>query len=89
MHHVFLIPGFFGFSNLGDVHYFRAVRETLERNFAERGEQVIIHGVKTFPTGSLKRRARRVLETIAESGCRCRSTCRTRRRGVESQERHP
>lgn len=64
MHHVYLIPGFFGFSNLGDVLYFRAVRETLAQTFAARGEQVEIYGVKTFPTGSLARRARRVLEEI-------------------------
>lgn len=67
VHHVYLIPGFFGFSNLGEVHYFRAVRETLERNFSERGETMVAHGVKTFPTGSLTRRARRVLEAIAEN----------------------
>jgi triacylglycerol lipase len=69
VHHVFLIPGFFGFSNLGEVLYFRAVRETLQRDFALRGEELTIHGVRTFPTGSLRRRARRVLETIAESKC--------------------
>ena len=66
MHHVYLIPGFFGFSNLGEVLYFRAVKETLIRDFEARGEQVEIHGVRTFPTGSLKRRARRVLEAIVE-----------------------
>ena len=68
-HHVFLIPGFFGFSNLGEVHYFRAVRETLAREIAARGEVVEIHGVKTYPTGSLKRRAKRLLEAVVESGC--------------------
>lgn len=64
MHHVYLIPGFFGFSNLGNVFYFRAVREALVENFAKRGEPLEIFGVKTFPTGSLARRARRVLEEI-------------------------
>lgn len=68
VHHVYLIPGFFGFANLGEVKYFRAVRETLERHFAELGEPVEIFGVKTFPTGSLRRRARRLLETIVEKG---------------------
>ncbi len=68
MHHVYLIPGFFGFANLGEVHYFRAVRETLERHFEAAGEPVEIRGVKTFPTGSLRRRGRRLLETIVENG---------------------
>jgi pimeloyl-ACP methyl ester carboxylesterase len=44
------------------------VRETLARHFEVRGEQVVIHGVRTYPTGSLRRRARRVLETIVETG---------------------
>lgn len=64
VHHIYLIPGFFGFSNLGNVLYFRAVREMLAHTFAARGERVEIYGVKTFPTGSLARRARRVLEEI-------------------------
>lgn len=68
MHHVYLIPGFFGFSSLGEVTYFRAVREMLERSFEARGEQVEIHGVKTFPTGSLRKRGQRLLETIVENG---------------------
>lgn len=67
MHHVYLIPGFFGFSNLGDVHYFGAVRDTLARHFARRGQPVEIFGVKTFPTGSLSRRARRVFEAIVQN----------------------
>jgi pimeloyl-ACP methyl ester carboxylesterase len=67
VHHIYLIPGFFGFSNLGNVHYFRAVRETLTRNFAERGERVVVYGVRTYPTGSLARRARRVLDEIEKN----------------------
>lgn len=68
MHHVFLIPGFFGFDTLGDVRYFRAVRETLERNFRAAGVPVRVSGVATFPTGSLRRRAARLLEVVEASG---------------------
>lgn len=68
LHHVYLIPGFFGFGNLGEVTYFRAVRETLERDFAARGVPVRVFSVATFPTGSLKRRATRVIETIEQTG---------------------
>ncbi len=67
LHHVFLIPGFFGFSNLGEVKYFRAVKETLERDFAARGIPVRISGVRTLPTGSLRLRALRVLDAIVTS----------------------
>jgi triacylglycerol lipase len=69
VHHVFLIPGFFGFHNLGEVHYFRAVRETLERDFEARGAKVSLHGVPTFPTGSLTRRAQRLLDAVETTGC--------------------
>ncbi len=65
-HHVLLIPGFFGFSNLGQVLYFNAVREVLERELTARGDRVLIRGVRTFPTGSLARRAGRVLEMLGE-----------------------
>ncbi len=68
MHHVYLIPGFFGFSALGNVHYFRAVSETIQRHFDAQNEKVEIFGVKTFPTGSLRRRGRRLLETVVENG---------------------
>jgi hypothetical protein len=67
VHHVYLIPGFFGFSNLGEVQYFRAVRETLERHFEAQGAPVKIFGVRTYPTGSLRKRGKRVLETIFEN----------------------
>jgi len=69
VHHVFLIPGFFGFHNLGEVHYFRAVRETLSRDFEARGAKVELHGVTTFPTGSLRRRAKRLLDAVEASRC--------------------
>lgn len=68
MHHVYLIPGFFGFSTLGEVTYFRAVREALESEFSIRGVPVRVFDVATFPTGSLKRRAVRVIETIEQTG---------------------
>jgi triacylglycerol lipase len=64
MHHVYLIPGFFGFSNLGELQYFRTIRETLERNFRAEGLAVFAPGVSTLPTGSLVRRAQRLLDTI-------------------------
>src|SRR5438128_1464586 len=64
MHHVYLIPGFFGFSNLGELQYFRAIRQTLEENFKKEGLEVFVPGVSTLPTGSLIRRAQRLLDTI-------------------------
>jgi len=64
--HVLLVPGFFGFANLGDFAYFGHVREFLTRWWKRAGIAGEIHVVATHPTASLTRRAARVLETIAE-----------------------
>lgn len=65
-HHVLLVPGFFGFANLGDFAYFGHVHDLL----VERGRDVGIDGevrvVATIPTASLRKRAARLVETMAE-----------------------
>ena len=67
-HHVYLIPGFFGFASIGGIAYFRQVRETIEDVFAEHGLEVEIHGVRTLPSASLTHRARRLVQTVKEHG---------------------
>ncbi len=67
-HHIYLIPGFFGFSTLGGLSYFRQIRETLEDVYLRRGVDVEIHEVKTLPTASLRHRARKLLLTIEAHG---------------------
>jgi pimeloyl-ACP methyl ester carboxylesterase len=64
-HHIYLVPGFFGFANLGDLRYFGHVQEFLAHACPAAGLPVEIHAVRTEPTSSLPRRACRVLETIA------------------------
>ncbi|HUL57827.1 MAG TPA: hypothetical protein VLU43_01050 [Anaeromyxobacteraceae bacterium] len=65
-HHVLLVPGFFGFANLGDFAYFGHVRDFL----AEFGPAVGLRGevrvVRTVPTASLLRRAALLAESVAE-----------------------
>lgn len=63
-HYVYLVPGFFGFSNLGGITYFHHVREALEEEFEARGQKVVAKGVATIPTGSIRRRAARLAEQI-------------------------
>lgn len=63
--HVYLIPGFFGFANLGDLTYFHHARDVLHAICAEGGMDVKIWPVRTSPTASLPRRAAILLETIA------------------------
>jgi triacylglycerol esterase/lipase EstA (alpha/beta hydrolase family) len=63
-HAIFLIPGFFGFTNLGQLKYFGHVRDFLVRRSKERGISASVYVVKTPPTASLPKRAVRVLEAI-------------------------
>ena len=50
--HIFLIPGFFGFANLGDFAYWGHVYRKLEALLDERGMPARIHCVKSLPTAS-------------------------------------
>ncbi len=63
--HVFLIPGFFGFANLGDFAYWGPVEHKLRAIFNESGMPASIHAVKSLPTASLRTRTRCLLEAIA------------------------
>jgi hypothetical protein len=65
--HIFLIPGFFGFANLGRLRYFLHVHDFLVQRCAARGVASAIHVVKTHPTASLPVRAARLAETVAAS----------------------
>jgi hypothetical protein len=66
MHHVILVPGFFGFGALGKLSYFAGVSEALAAQFARQQLEVDIVEVPTLPTASIRHRAARVLETIHE-----------------------
>jgi triacylglycerol lipase len=66
-HSIYLVPGFFGFANLGELRYFAHVREFLARYCAAAGLDASIHVVKTHPTASLPKRAACVLDTIART----------------------
>ena len=62
--HVYLVPGFFGFANLGKLTYFGHVRDTLA---ATLGPGTTVHAVRTPPTASLPRRAAHLARTIAQT----------------------
>src|SRR5690606_38099472 len=66
LHHVILVPGFFGFGKFGEISYFHGVREALGDAFARLGVTARITEVSTLPTASIRHRAARVLETLAE-----------------------
>jgi triacylglycerol lipase len=64
-HHVVLVPGFFGFANLGDFTYFGHVRDLLLELGPPLGLEGEVTVVLTEPTASLTRRAAILCETIS------------------------
>src|SRR5207244_9594294 len=66
-HHLYLVPGFFGFTNLGELKYFAHVLDFLRARARALGVRADIHVVRTHPTASLPQRAALVVETIAET----------------------
>ena len=69
-HSIYLIPGFFGFTNLGRLNYFQHVRDLLLARLQEIGVDARVHVVTTHPTAALPKRAVRVLEAIARTSGR-------------------
>jgi triacylglycerol esterase/lipase EstA (alpha/beta hydrolase family) len=65
--HVYLVPGFFGFTKLGEIRYFAHVLDFLRTRAPALGVRAETHVVRTHPTASLPERAARVVETIAET----------------------
>jgi triacylglycerol lipase len=61
---VFLIPGFFGFDNLGDLAYFAHVSDALTGFLKGQGIEARLHVVETMPTASLRHRATMVVEQM-------------------------
>lgn len=68
--HIFLIPGFFGFANLGEFAYWGPVREKLHTLLADAGGSTHIHCVKSLPTASLRTRTRELLDAIVAARTR-------------------
>ncbi len=64
-HHVVLVPGFFGFANLGDFTYFGHVRDLLLEVGPGLGLDGEVEVVRTEPTASLPRRAALLCESVA------------------------
>lgn len=67
MHHLFLLPGFFGFTHLGEIVYFGHVRDLLVAEFERRGLPVTVVAIKSHPTASIRTRARQALEVIEQA----------------------
>ena len=66
-HHIYLIPGMFGFGRLAGYDYFEHVQRALAQRFARVGVDARITVVSTPPTASIRRRARVLATTIEAS----------------------
>ncbi|HEX8907751.1 MAG TPA: hypothetical protein VF805_01030 [Anaeromyxobacteraceae bacterium] len=64
-HHIVLVPGFFGFANLGDFAYFGHVRDFLGEVGPPLGLEGEVRVARTEPTASLPRRAALLAEAVA------------------------
>lgn len=64
VHHVYLIPGMFGFGHLAGVDYFHHVRQALTERFARRGAHIVTEVVPSPPTSSLRHRARILAKAV-------------------------
>lgn len=65
VHHIYLVPGFFGFANLGRFRYFLHVHNFLLARGQALGADVRVHVVRTRPTSGIPTRAARIVETMA------------------------
>ncbi len=63
-HHVYFIPGIFGFGRLAGYDYFNHVRVGLEERFNAAGQEVVFEDIPAPPTSSLRYRSRIVATTI-------------------------
>jgi triacylglycerol lipase len=73
---VFLVPGFFGFTTVGSVSYFRDVEEALRHGLKRRRLDARIVRCATQPTASIVRRADRLRRQVIDEG------------GLEAKELH-
>jgi triacylglycerol lipase len=64
-HHILLVPGFFGFANLGDFTYFGHVRNYIAEKGPELGIDGEVRVARTEPTASLARRAALLCEAVS------------------------
>lgn len=66
-HRIYLIPGFFGFADLGDMAYWGPAQRTLTQKLSEHGLDVATHVVPSPPTATLRARARVLAQTLSRT----------------------
>ena len=64
---IYLIPGFFGFADIGGIRYFHHVCQWLEEALQQVGVEARVHVVPTLPTASIRDRAARLHDVIVDT----------------------
>ncbi len=67
VHRVYFSPGMFGFGSLASFEYFAHLRKALERELGRDGDTVETYVVDVPPTASIRRRAGRLAELVAQT----------------------
>ena len=65
--HVYFSPGMFGFGRLGSYNYFAHVQRELGVRFEAAGHELVPHVIEDLPTASVRRRATRLAELVAQT----------------------
>ncbi|MBS1151005.1 MAG: hypothetical protein H6Q89_2703 [Myxococcaceae bacterium] len=66
-HRIYLLPGFFGFANLGEIVYFGHVFTCLKDELSRRGVEAEVFHVLSHPTASIRARAQDLLTELAKT----------------------
>jgi hypothetical protein len=66
-HHVYFVPGMFGFGRLAGYDYFNHVRTALAQRFDDAGVEVAFEDVPCPPTSSLRFRSRVLAKTVSRT----------------------
>ncbi len=64
---IYLLPGFFGFANLGEIVYFGHVYTLLKEELARRGVDAEVFHVYSHPTASIRTRAKDLLAELTRT----------------------
>lgn len=67
MHHMYLIPGMFGFGRLAGYDYFEHIERAMNFRLGSFGTVCRLHVVPTPPTASIRRRARVLADEVART----------------------
>ena len=67
LHHVYFVPGMFGFGRLASYDYFAHLERALLSELRARGHEAATWVVDVSPTASVRRRAARLAELVAST----------------------